>query len=75
MNNIASIVYVVEDLATAKAIHTAVLGSEPDTDSDYYVGFNVGGIEIGLTPQGAEGSRPLVSQPHPPLARSDIRTP
>lgn len=37
-----------------KAIHTALLGIEPHTDESYYVGFNVGGIEIGLSPQGPE---------------------
>lgn len=52
MNNLQSIVYPVRDLDTAKAIHTALLGTEPHTDQPYYVGFNVGGIEIGLNPHG-----------------------
>lgn len=56
MNTISSIVYSAQDLDTAKAIHTALLGTEPHTDESYYVGFNVGGVEIGLTPQGAEAS-------------------
>jgi predicted enzyme related to lactoylglutathione lyase len=50
MNNFDNIVYTVSDLASAKAIHTALLGAEPHTDQPYYVGFNVGGIEIGLAP-------------------------
>ena len=50
MNTLTSIVYSVRDLASAKAIHTALLGAEPHTDSPYYVGFNVGGVEFGLTP-------------------------
>src|SRR5690606_8005050 len=51
MNNVENIVYTVTDLEAAKAIHTALLGVEPHTDQPYYVGFNVGGLEIGLTPQ------------------------
>ncbi len=51
MNTLTSIVYSVRDLASAKAIHRALLGAEPHTDSPYYVGFNVGGVEFGLTPQ------------------------
>lgn len=50
MNTLTSIVYSVRDLAAAKVIHTSLLGTEPHTDSPYYVGFNVGGIEFGLTP-------------------------
>jgi len=42
------------DLDAAKAIHTALLGTEPHTDQPFYVGFNVGGVEIGLDPDGHE---------------------
>jgi predicted enzyme related to lactoylglutathione lyase len=56
MNTLTSIVYTVRDLDSAKAIHAALLGAEPHTDQPYYVGFNVGGVEIGLAPQ---------SQPEP----------
>lgn len=52
MNTIHNIVYTVGDLDAAKAIHTALLGTEPHTDQPYYVGFDVGGVEIALTPQG-----------------------
>lgn len=56
MNTITSIVYSVTDLDTAKAIHTALLGIPPTTDEAYYVGFNVGDIDIGLAPQGSDAS-------------------
>jgi predicted enzyme related to lactoylglutathione lyase len=39
-------------LATAKALYTALLGLPPQADSDYYVGFDVGGQHIGLLPGG-----------------------
>jgi predicted enzyme related to lactoylglutathione lyase len=52
MNTLFSIVHPVRDLDAAKAIHTALLGTGPHTDQPYYVGFNVGGVEIGLNPRG-----------------------
>src|ERR1700686_2346663 len=54
MNTLQSIVHPVRALEAAKAIHTALLGTEPHTDQPYYVGFNVGGVEIGLDPHGHE---------------------
>lgn len=45
-----SIVHNVSDLASAKAIQAALLGVAPHTDQPYYVGFNVGGVEVGLAP-------------------------
>jgi predicted enzyme related to lactoylglutathione lyase len=51
MNNIENIVYTVGDIETAKAIHASLLGVEPHIDQPYYVGFEVGGVEIGLTSQ------------------------
>ncbi|MGA2521579.1 MAG: VOC family protein [Acidimicrobiales bacterium] len=52
MNTLQSIVHPVRDLDAAKAIQTALLGVEPHTDQPYYVGFNVGGVEIALDPHG-----------------------
>ncbi|MGH3848664.1 MAG: VOC family protein [Pseudonocardiaceae bacterium] len=52
MNTLQSIVSPVRDLDAAKALHIALLGTEPHTDQPYYVGFNVGGVEIGLNPHG-----------------------
>lgn len=46
-----SIVYPVTDIEQARATYAALLG-EPHTDTPYYVGFNVGGFEVGLNPHG-----------------------
>jgi predicted enzyme related to lactoylglutathione lyase len=54
MNTFHSVIYTVSNLETAKAVHGAVLGVAPHTDQPYYVGFNVGGFEIGLVPQTPE---------------------
>src|SRR5690348_15033736 len=42
----------VSDVAAAKAVYTALLGVPPTADSDYYVGYDVGGQHIGLVPGG-----------------------
>jgi predicted enzyme related to lactoylglutathione lyase len=42
--------YVVPDLAKAKAWYASILGIEPYFDEPFYVGFNVGGYELGLQP-------------------------
>lgn len=58
MNTIHNILYTVRDIDAAKAIHTALLGTEPHTDESYYVGYNVDGLEIALSPQRGEGDLP-----------------
>lgn len=50
---LANINYPVTDLAAAKAVFTALFGVEPHTDTEYYVGYNVDGLEIALNPGGA----------------------
>ena len=45
-----TVVYQVVDLAKAKAWYVAALGIEPYFDQPFYVGFNVGGFELGLHP-------------------------
>jgi predicted enzyme related to lactoylglutathione lyase len=42
--------YTAVNLATAKAWYADVLGSQPYFDQPFYVGFNVGGFELGITP-------------------------
>ena len=43
-------IYPVTDLAKAKAWYSTVLGVAPYFDEPFYVGFNVGGFELGLDP-------------------------
>src|SRR5579859_3662744 len=49
---IKTVLHPVSDLATAKALYTALLGVPPQTDSSYYVGFEAEGQQIGLVPGG-----------------------
>ncbi|NVD99899.1 MULTISPECIES: VOC family protein [unclassified Massilia] len=46
----------VPDLQAAKAWYTEVLGQAPYFDQPFYVGFNVGGFELGLWPEGEPGT-------------------
>jgi predicted enzyme related to lactoylglutathione lyase len=49
---IKTVLHPVSDLATAKAVYTALLGVPPQTDGPYYVGFDAEGQHIGLVPGG-----------------------
>lgn len=50
IQGLRTVVYHVEDLAGAKEWYSSVLGKEPYFDEAFYVGFNVGGYELGLDP-------------------------
>ena len=54
-NTIQLIIYPTKDLAAAKDFYGTFLGTEPYVDGDYYVGYKVGDIEIGLDPNGTVG--------------------
>ena len=45
-----TVVYHVDDLGKAKQWYAAVLGRGPYFDEPFYVGFEVGGYELGLHP-------------------------
>lgn len=49
---IQTIIYPVTELKQAKAIFAGLLGVKPYMDEAYYVGFRVGGQDIGLDPNG-----------------------
>lgn len=54
--------YPAPDLARAKAWYEQVTGVKPYFDQPFYVGFNVGGFELGLVPDatpGESGASPL----------------
>ncbi len=45
-----TVIYHVDDLEKARTWYTTVLGVNPYFDQPFYVGFNVGGFELGLDP-------------------------
>jgi predicted enzyme related to lactoylglutathione lyase len=50
---IKTVLHPVSDLEKAKAVYSALLGTPPQHDAPYYVGFDVAGQHIGLVPGGA----------------------
>src|ERR1700749_98776 len=52
---ITIVLHPVTDLKAATAVYTALLGTPPAHEADYYVGYDVGGQHIGLVPGGAGG--------------------
>lgn len=50
-------IYQVTDLEKAKAWYTALLGKPPYFDQPFYVGYNVGGYELGLHPSAEKSSK------------------
>lgn len=49
-----TVIYHVADIEKAKEWYTGALGYGPYFDQPFYVGFNVGGYELGLHPGGGE---------------------
>lgn len=52
MLGLRTVKYSVTDLGRAKAWYTEVVGHGPYFDEPFYVGFNVGGYELGIVPDG-----------------------
>ena len=49
---IKTVLVPVSDVAKAKVVYSALLGVEPQTDGEYYVGFDAAGQHLGLLPGG-----------------------
>jgi predicted enzyme related to lactoylglutathione lyase len=50
LQGLRTAVYKVTDLEKAKAWYSDLFGIEPYFDEPFYVGYNVGGFELGLDP-------------------------
>ncbi len=70
-----TVIYPVSDLEKAKAWYGQVLKSRPTFDKPFYVGFNVGGCELGLDPdlEGASRGGSMVAYWGVADARSALR--
>jgi predicted enzyme related to lactoylglutathione lyase len=49
-----TLLHPVSDLEKSKAVYTALLGTPPQHDAPYYVGYDVAGQHIGLVPNAAQ---------------------
>jgi predicted enzyme related to lactoylglutathione lyase len=59
LKGLRTVIYPAPNLKEAKAWYTEVLGEKPYFDEPFYVGFDVGGYELGLQPDrnpGTQGS-------------------
>ena len=52
LQGLRTAIYQVADLAAATTFYTGVVGHAPYFNEPFYVGFNVGGYELGLLPDG-----------------------
>jgi predicted enzyme related to lactoylglutathione lyase len=52
VEGIKTVLHPVSDLDRAKAVYQALLGTEPQHEGPYYVGFEAHGQHIGLVPDG-----------------------
>ncbi|MDK6078852.1 VOC family protein [Massilia varians] len=56
IQGLRTVIYPVTNLAEATAWYEQVLGKAPYFNEVFYVGFEVGGFELGLIPDGQPGS-------------------
>lgn len=56
-----TVIYQVPDLGAAREWYAAAFGVRPYFDEPYYVGFDVGGYELGLHPGSPEGGTGVVA--------------
>ena len=54
-----TVIYGAPDLAETKAWYSDILGFAPYFDEPFYVGYNVGGYELGLDPSSPVGTGKL----------------
>ena len=55
IQGLRTVIYHVGDLAKAKEWYSKMLEQKPYFDQPFYVGFSVGGFELGLVPDGKSG--------------------
>jgi predicted enzyme related to lactoylglutathione lyase len=55
VKGLGTVIYRVSDLDRAKAWYTQAFEQSPYFDQPFYVGFNIGGYELGLDPDPSEG--------------------
>ena len=55
VKGLGTVIYHVPDLDRAKAWYASAFGQAPYFDQPFYVGFNIGGYELGLDPDPGSG--------------------
>lgn len=57
LRGLRTVIYPAPDLEKAKAWYSLITEEEPYFDEPYYVGFDIGGYELGLQPDRKPGSQ------------------
>ena len=55
IKGLRTVIYPVTDMNAAKSFYRGVSGKDPYFDEPFYIGFEVGGFELGLIPDGTPG--------------------
>src|SRR5438876_5649495 len=66
-------IYPAPDLQQAKKWYSELLGQTPYFDQPFYVGYSVGGFELGLIPEGTPGPGGTVAYWGVPDAEAALR--
>jgi catechol 2,3-dioxygenase-like lactoylglutathione lyase family enzyme len=74
LQGLRTVIYPAPDLDAAKAWWTALLGIAPYFDQPFYVGFNIGGYELGLLPDVSASDGALVYWGVPDVAAAVAAT-
>jgi len=64
VKGLGTVIYRVPDLNRAKAWYAAAFGQTPYFDEPFYVGFSIGGYELGLDPGSPDKAGPGGSVPY-----------
>lgn len=57
LQGLRTVIYPAPDIEKAKKWYSKIVGEKPYFDESYYVGFDVGGYELGLQPDREPGSQ------------------
>jgi len=72
IQGLRTVIYPAGDLAKGKAWYSQVLGVEPYFDEPFYVGYSVGGFELGLIPDGVPGPQGALAYWGVPDANAEL---
>lgn len=72
IQGLRTVIYPVGDLAKGKDWYSQVLGFAPYFDEPFYVGYSVGGFELGLIPDGTPGPQGAIAYWGVPDAEAEL---
>lgn len=73
IQGLRTVIYHITDLAKAKDWYSQVLEHPPYFDQPFYVGYSVGGFELGLVPDGTAGAGGTVAYWGVPSADAAVK--